>query len=269
MKWVFKKLLPFTIVLPLLACSMLGNVAKEVVKKPSVAFQSFSLGEMSMQAITLKPVFRVRNPNGFTIPVDAFNYTLTVNQKNMLDGMINNIGSLPANGYKDITVDLTISKDTLNAFISLFTRHDVIDYAVAGHAQVMGFRLPFNHSDRFTKPSVTIGDLKVEKANFNGVQLKAALLVDNKNTFSLPLDAIDYEVAAKGKSLFTGKVSKTTLNQGKNQVVLPLTFQPSQLFPSVLSIMQNPNVPLTFSLNTPFGKHNVTKSLNLSQLLGR
>ena len=87
---------------------------------------------------------------------------------------------------------------------------------------------------------------------------------DNQNDFSLPLDNVDYSVSSKGNTLFQGGLKNQQIGKGKTNIQLPLTIKPNDLFSNVFSMLLNPELPLTFEIETPLFSKSYEQSLNLS-----
>lgn len=264
---MLKRIFLLFMVLSLLsACSELQSVLENNLQKPEVSYKSLSLGSLSSNSIELKPVFAITNPNAFALPVDAVSYHLAFNQKTMLDGQTSNIGKLPANGSKEVTVSVPLNKEVFQAFSELLLNNQQLDYEIAGDVQVMGMKIPFSKRATFYRPSLSIGKLDVKQASFDKLELLLTVNIDNRNDFSLPLESLHYSASSGGKSLFSGGLSATTLKQGQSQLQLPLSVSPAEVFSSFLSMLTNPKLPLTLAVDGPLLHQQKNVELNLKQL---
>lgn len=262
--------LSFTALISVLsACSELQSMVEDNVEKPEVSYQSLSIGDISRDGIELKPTFSISNGNAFSVPVDSLNYELSFNQKRMLTGSTDAIGKIPAKGAKDVTLSVPLNKEVFDAFAELLTNNKKLDYVIKGEASILGFKLPFEKAATFYRPSISIGDFSVNKSSFKEVQLNLTLDIDNPNDFTLPLSSISYAASSGKKALFSGELTATQLKQGKNQLQLPVTLRPGDLFSSLFSMLKDPNLPLSFNVDSPLQKTSKTINLNFKDLLGK
>lgn len=93
---------------------------------PSVALASAELVEFSMTGQRLRLELRVRNPNGFELPVAGLEYTLAVNDKPLASGRSTRAFTLPAVG--ETTVPVTLEANLIESGI------------ITGFAQVQSWR---------------------------------------------------------------------------------------------------------------------------------
>ncbi len=240
---------------------------KDLVQKPEVNYSSVALGDVTSNAIEIKPVFNINNPNSVTFPVDAISYSLSFNNKQMLEGTTESLGMLPANGSKDVTVPLKLTTESLSALQGLLFKDKKLDYQVEGNVKVLGFSIPFKNQNTLYMPNISLAGIDVKQASFDNMELVVNLNLDNKNSFDLPLDDINYTVSTGGKSLFKGELSNKQVAQGKSQLSLPLSIAPNQLFGSVFELLRNPNIPLQIDVNSPLFSTSKQQSLNIAELL--
>lgn len=261
---MFKKLSTVAVILMLSACASLQEGISSLVQTPEVSYQSIAIGEASMDLIELQPTFNVANKNDFPIPVDSVSYQLSLNNKKMLEGETKEVGTLPVNGNKDVTLGIDLTKETLSSMQQLLFKEKKIDYLIKGDVSAMGLSVPFEKSATLYVPDVTISDVKVVEASFDNLELLLSVDIENKNEFSLPLDDVSYAVSSKGKSLFTGALNNKKIAQGSNNVQIPVSIQPKDMFSSVFALLLSPELPLHIEITTPLFNKSYDHSLNLS-----
>jgi LEA14-like dessication related protein len=261
---MIKKLLIAALVVMVSACSTLQQELKNYVKQPEVNYKSFSVGKVSMDAIELIPTFNVANKNDFSLPINTITYELSLNNQKMLAGESEEIGTLAANKDKDVSLSIDLTQETLTSFQQLLFKDKKLDYTIKGDVNAMGLSIPFEKSDTLYVPDIKISDLKVNSATFEKVDIVLSLDIDNQNDFSLPLDNVDYSVSSKGNTLFQGGLKNQQIGKGKTNIQLPLTIKPNDLFSNVFSMLLNPELPLTFEIETPLFSKSYEQSLNLS-----
>lgn len=260
---MIKKLLVVACMVVISACATLQKELSNYVKEPEVSYQSISVGKMSMDAIELIPTFNVANKNDFSLPINAITYELSLNNKKMLTGESDEIGTLPANADTDVSLSLDLTKETLTSLQQLLFKDKKLDYQIKGGVKAMGITIPFEKSATLYVPEIKIHDLKVNSATFDALDIVLSIDIDNKNEFSLPLEDVGYSVSSQGKMLFKGALQNQKIAQGKNTIQLPLSIKPNDLFSNVFSLLLDPEVPLKFEITTPIFSKSYEQSLNL------
>lgn len=246
--------------------SSCASLLKSAVKEPTVSYKSIALGEINNQQIELKPTLSIHNPNGFNVPVDLVNYELFINEQSMLKGETDKLGTLEAEKSKDVTLGLVLSQQTLSAFQDILFKEDKINYRIAGFAKVMGFKVPYEHSDTIIKPKLSFASIKVGKASFNRIGVNLLINIDNPNSFSIPLDSMNYRISSGGKSLLLGDLKNQEIKSGKNQIALPVNINPRDFFSNLFALLQNPDMPINIELNSPIFSYSGKQNLDLNRL---
>jgi len=259
-----KKLVVIALVFLVSACSSLQEELKNYVKQPEVTYKSISVGKVSMDLLELTPTFNVANPNAFSIPVDTISYELSLNNEKMLEGESAEIGTLPASGDKDVTLSIGLTQETLTSLQQLLFKDKKLDYQIKGSVEAMNIPIPFEESGTLYVPDITVRELKVANASFEKLEFLLSVDIENKNDFSLPLEDVSYAVSSEGKALFSGALKTTQIAQGSNNIEIPVSIKPSELFGSMFSLLLNPELPLHFEITTPLFSKSYDQSLNLS-----
>ncbi|MDP2561493.1 LEA type 2 family protein [Psychrobium sp. 1_MG-2023] len=250
----------------LTGCAAVEQQLKQHVKAPQVNFKAMAFGDVSSQAIGFKPTFTVTNTNLFSVPVNSASYQLTVNGQPMVNGNTDTIGQLAPNAPKDVTLDINLASESLSTLQQALFKDKKVDYQVSGDLNIMGLTVPFSQSSTLFVPEVSVSKVNVVKASMKEVQLMVSFAIDNKNDFTLPLQDLSYSVSTAAAPLISGNLANQKIGQGANVIELPLTLKTSQLVSNVLSLMKNPNVPLTVKIDSPMFNYQKTEQLNLSSL---
>lgn len=246
-------------------CANLQNLLQGAVKHPTVNYKSVALGDVNADHIEIKPTLSIFNPNGFSVPVDSLDYELSINDKNMVSGKTDKVGTLPAKQSKDLTLGLVLSQQTLKAFQDLLFKEDKITYKIKGFAKVMGLKVPYNHSDTIVKPKISFADVKVGNASFSKLGMNLLINIENPNSFSIPLDSLNYQISSKAKSLLAGNLKGQTIKPGKNQISLPLNINPRDFFSNLFALLQSPKMPVDLKLNSPMFNYSGKQNIDLSR----
>ena len=266
---MMKKIIILMLVVATTACSSLQGFVKDNLKEPEVTYKSISMGELTQDKIELKPTFSIANKNSYSIPVDGLKYELSFNQKSMLKGATDKVGNLPANQSKEIALGIDLTKETLASFKDLLLKEGRIDYVIKGEVEVMGLSFPFEKSSTLYKPTVSLGRLEIKSSSFKQVDMIVNLIVKNDNDFTMPLDMLSYTVKTGNQQLVAGDLKEQKIQQGTNTLQIPVSIQLGQLFSSMFSLLQNPQLPLSFSFNAGGFENSVEQTLDLRTLLGR
>jgi LEA14-like dessication related protein len=265
---MIKKIILLVLAITVSACSTLQNLMKESIEEPEITYKSVSVGQLTRDKIELKPTFSITNNNGFTIPIDTLKYEFSFNQKAMIKGETDKVGDLPANQSTDVTLAIDLTKDTLAAIKDVLFKEGKIDYIIKGEVEVLGFNFPFEKASTLFKPTVSLGKLIIKKADFKQVDIVVNLTVGNQNDFTLPLDLLSYSVSSGANQLVAGSLKNQSIKQGTNLLQIPLSINPSRLFSSIFSLLQNPKLPLSFNVSSGAFEHSLQQTLNLESLFG-
>jgi len=220
-------------------CSNLQKQASNIIKKPSVAVESFKLGAVSEEGITLIPRLKITNENGFPIPVDGMSYDLSLNSRQMISGQNNDIGTLKSKQPKSVDVPVMLTSETLDFFVNSLFKDKKLDYQIKGAVQVLKFDLPFNQSGTFFYPEIKIGKFNLDSANLKEIAGSLIIDVTNKNDFVLPLKSFSYNINANGKQLFSNALSTGDgiPKNGQKSLTIPIKLKPSELGGSLFKMM--------------------------------
>lgn len=251
--------------LTLVLVSSCASLLKNTVEEPKVSYKSIALGEISNQQIELKPTLSIFNPNGFSIPVDSLDYELTVNDKKMVNGKTDKVGTLKAKESKDLTLGIVLAKQTLDAFQDILFKEDKINYKIQGVAKVMGLSIPYEHSDTIVKPKISLAGIKAGQGSFSKLGMNLLINIENPNSFSIPLDSLGYKISSGAKSLLSGNLKGQEIKAGKNQISLPLTISPKDFFSNLFALLQNPKMPIGVEINSPMFNYSGKQTLDLNQ----
>jgi len=264
---MIKQIMTVLLAISLTACAALEGLMKDNIKEPEVTYKDISIGELSSEKIQLKPTFDIANKNAFTIPVDNIKYELVFNDKTMLNGETDKVGDLPANKSKEVTLALDLTKDTLLSIKEVLFKDGKIDYVVKGEVAVMGFTFPFEHAATIFKPSAKLGKLEVKKSSFKQIDMVVNVAVNNQNNFALPLDMLSYGVSSGKNKLFSGSLKDQVIKHGDNNIQIPVTVKPNELFSSVFALLKNPELPLDFNFSSGVFDSSMSQNLDLSKLI--
>ncbi|NRA84005.1 MAG: LEA type 2 family protein [Gammaproteobacteria bacterium] len=249
------------------SCASLSQQISQHVTAPKMTYQSLAIGHITNDSIQLLPTFTVFNSNQFPLPINSVSYQLSLNNQQLVAGNANNVGTLAANGSKDVTLSLDLGKQSLGSLQQLLFKHGQVDYAIDGTVNVMGLTIPFHQQSTLFMPKVSFKQMKVVNGNFSQVDLMLEVEIDNKNDFNLPLDNLSYKITSGSTSLFSGSLRQQTISNGRQLIQLPLSFKPNLMFSNVLGLLRQPTLPLTIKITSPLFSSTHQTSLNLANIL--
>lgn len=262
-KKLFKPSLLLITVALITSCTTLQQGMNEFIKKPTVNYKSIAVSKVAIDGIELNPTFNILNNNAFPLPINNIDYAFSLNNKTMLSGETDSIGTLPSNTNKDVTLSLKLTQETLASLQQLLFKNKKLDYQIKGNLSAMGLTIPFNKSDTLFIPEINVTGVEVIDANFTQLNFVLNVDIENKNDFTLPLEAINYSVSSKGSKLFDGKITSQKIVKGKSKIQLPLSIKPNLLFTNSVSLLMNPTLPLHFEVNSPLFTESYDHSLNI------
>jgi LEA14-like dessication related protein len=218
------------LILLLLVCTVaLSGCAtlKELIQKPTVAFESVTFQDMSLFDGTLVFSFKVTNPNPIGINLDKIGYDLKIGDKDLVKGTIDKGLSLKARGTE--TVELPISINYLDFFKSItdFINSDKIKYDLSGFFQIAMLSIPYQAKgslDIPKIPEISLKNIQVKNISFTGASLLMTLEIDNNNPFAVAIKSLNYGINLGGAKFANGATTKPTdiTKNGKSTVEIPV-----------------------------------------------
>jgi LEA14-like dessication related protein len=188
------------------------TVGREVAtREPVVTLSAADITGIGLEGVNLLCTLNVENPNSVTLSFPEIEWELFVNSNSFLSGIIRNEKPLRSNSTTVVDVPVHLSYAELFATMrSLRGRKDA-DYHIALETRfllpLLGERIwNFEHQGKiplvqmiaFRNPSFAI-----EGMDFNGVNIRGTLDVDNPNPFRIPFPLMEYNYAIRGSSFIT------------------------------------------------------------------
>jgi LEA14-like dessication related protein len=91
----------------------LSSLACSSVQKPTAAFRSAEIGQLSAQGFTVNFAFDVNNPNGFDLPISEADYGLSLGGVKLIDDRLEPDSAIPAGGSRGVTIPVRLSFEDL------------------------------------------------------------------------------------------------------------------------------------------------------------
>lgn len=141
------RLMAFTLLAGLLAsCSALQNV----VAKPTVHVVAVSYRAVSFEEGQLDSRLKIRNPNGFALPVRKLVYNLKLNNREFINSSLSFDKDIPANGSIELHVPLRFRYSELFNTIQDIAQHHEVVFQFAGTLDIGPLPIPFSKAGKFS-----------------------------------------------------------------------------------------------------------------------
>lgn len=248
----------------LTSCALVGKYLSGDLKSPEVSYRSFGLGKVDQKMVELKPGITIKNPNDVDIPVEIIDYKLDINKKTMIEGKTDKVGNLQALKSKDVDLSLEITQDSLKALQDLLLSSNKVDYHALLNVKVMSFNVPVEFKGTLYKPSIKFAGIKLDDKNssFQKISGNIELVVENKNTFGLPLKDINYSIKSGKNKIIAGALNGEVGAESSSILKLPFAINPSQIAGSLLGLLGG-KMPVNIEISTPFGSYDYETEFKL------
>lgn len=260
-----RKIIVLVVMVGLLSsCALVGKFLSGNLESPKVSYRSFGLGKVNAQMVELKPGISIKNPNDVDIPIEMIDYKLDINKKTMLQGKTDKVGTLPALKSKDVDLSLEITQDSLKAVQDLLLTSDKVDYHALLNVKVMAFNVPIEFKGTLYKPSIKFANIKIDDKNssFQKISGNIQLIIENKNTFSLPLKDINYSIKSGKNKILAGALEGEVGAESSSILNLPFAINPTQIAGSLLGLLGG-KLPVGIEVSSPFGSYDYETEFNL------
>jgi LEA14-like dessication related protein len=235
------------------SCAWLGQVASGGFQKPSLAYKSVSLSDVSLSGATVDVVTTVTNPNAVDLSVAEVDYRLSVDGHPVASGTPPAGLQIPARGSADLTLPATVRFAELGQALSAFLTQDSAKYKAEGtvglNTPVGIVRVPVSHEGTFPvpkMPAISLGVPRITHAALDQATVELPLVLTNRSPYSLPIQGITAGVSLAGAQV--GDVSATGLGtldpHGTRTVSLPLTIRLASAVEAGSAILRGGTVPI-------------------------
>jgi len=219
--------------LSLTGCAELLKILEQSsIQEPRVECTGTKISGLSFDKIDLLFDLKVTNPNSISIHLSGYDYDLIISDASFLNGQQNNAIDLAANGSSLLQLPISITFKSLFEIYQSVKDADSLRYTLktgfSFNLPVLGdVRIPVSRDGSFPVvriPSISLSQIRLNKLNFMGADLKMSIRVQNPNAFSLNLKGLDYKLDVNGSNWFSGKNIQNLYINGKGESVLELPF---------------------------------------------
>jgi len=235
------------------SCATLGQLASGAFQKPTLAYKSASLADVSLSGATLNLVTTVNNPNGVGLSVADLDYRLSIDGHPVATGHPPEGLQIPAHGSADVTLPATFQFTDLGQAVATVLAKGSAGYKAEGtvglNTPVGVVRLPVSHQGTFTlpdMPAIALGTPRLTNLAIDHATVELPVTLTAKGSYPVPVQALEAAVSIGGTRV--GEVSARdvgTLEPGKPRTVsLPLTIPFSGAFSAAQAILKGGSVPI-------------------------
>jgi LEA14-like dessication related protein len=124
---------------------------------PEVALAGLSFARADLLAPALTVRLRVRNPNGFEIPVNALRFALALDDRPFADGQSAAPFTLPVRGETEVPITVAIPLRDLLTRVAAFGTGRRLDYRLTGEAEIgrlLSLAVPFTRTGQLALPAI-------------------------------------------------------------------------------------------------------------------
>jgi LEA14-like dessication related protein len=222
-------------------------------KKPTVAYRSASLSDVSLSGATLNVVTNVDNPNAVTFALTDVDYKLSIEGKQVATGKPPEGLEIPANGNADLTLPASFKFTDLGQAVNTVLQKGSAGYRAEGTIGVKTpvgvVRVPLSHEGTFTLPAmpgIALGTPRLTNVAIDHATVELPVTLTGKGSHPVPLQALEAVVTIGGARI--GEVSAKdlgTLKPGASRLVtLPLTVPFSGAVEAAQAMLKGGAVPI-------------------------
>ena len=229
------------------------QVAGGGFKKPSVAYKSASLSNVTLSGATLNVVTSVDNPNAVELALADVDYRLSIDGHPVATGRPPEGLQIPANGTADVTLPATFQYADLGQAVTTVLAKGSAGYRAEGTVGVKTpigvVHAPLSHEGTFTLPDIpriALGTPRVTGVAIDHATVELPVTLTPKGSYPIPLQALEAAVTIGGAHI--GDVSAKdigTLEPGTpRSVTLPLTIPFSGALGAAQAILKGGSIPI-------------------------
>ena len=217
----------------LLSCETLRGIL--TVDPPTAEVDSVSLSSLTFSEVGLLAQIGVENPNPIGISLAGFSYTLDLEGVRVLEGDQPRGLAIESFGRSVVELPVTLRYQTLFDSISSLQGQTEAEYEIGVSLRfdlpVLGpLTIPLARRGTIPivrPPSVRIAGLALRSIGIQGASLSLTVAVDNPNSFSFDLDALEYSFQVQRREWAGGGLTRPARIPAERSQELTFDFQVS------------------------------------------
>jgi LEA14-like dessication related protein len=226
-------------------CQSLDDALKSA-PKPDARIVGADLRNLSLKGLDLVFDIEITNPYGVKLPIVNLNYVVGSGDRQLLEGGVNTLATVPANGSSVIQVparlDFTAVIETLSNVSpgSILPYH--AEFTVAVGAPLIGsINLPLKHEGEIpipALPEIRLASFDIGVMTWEELSATARLRVKNTNQFQIDIEKLQFELELGEETVASASTrSSYSLGPGQSAIVeIPISFSPRAFGASITGI---------------------------------
>lgn len=198
---------------------------------PTVTFSRFSVNDLDFEHIDTDFVFSVDNPNPVGVPLDRFNYDLSLMDVSIVTGDDPSGLELVADGSSEVALPVSLDFANIYDAITATRGEDDVGFGLAGD---FGFDTDIGPVDitydergdfpALRTPKVKLGKLKLQTIGSSKVDFGLAIDVDNDHGSALGFTDLGMKIKFAGVQVGNGTIADAGSVDGASTGTLELPF---------------------------------------------
>jgi LEA14-like dessication related protein len=214
----------------LAGCALVRTTAG--IDDPDVWISNVSVADASFEHVDLLFDVAIKNPNNVAATLHGFNYSLLLDNLQVLNGTQETTIAIAARDSSTVPVPVTIRLADVYELYTNLRDKDEIPYALLAD---LNFDLPLLGRVNVPvaregmlpipkEPIITVEDLKVTRVGLTSADVELYLRINNPNTFDVLLDSLAYEFSVNDTQWGRGSIKERTTVNEKGETILRLPF---------------------------------------------
>ncbi|MEM6558148.1 MAG: LEA type 2 family protein [Myxococcota bacterium] len=239
----------------LASCAALQGLGREAFKSPEISFKDVKLRDVSLAGTTLDFEFELLNPNPVAVTFATLDYQLDIDGSQFVKGESDKGVEMKANGSSTINVPLTVEfKELADSLLAFLKAKDSIAYRLQagfGLKTPLGpLRLPVDVDGDAPVPKlpkISVQGVKLDKLDMTGAALSLAFDLENRGSFPLQIQGIDYAFQIAEVDVTSGVAEGAKLEaSSQTAYTIPIALDFFKLGRSMLKVIQSKTFPYDF-----------------------
>jgi LEA14-like dessication related protein len=213
-------------------CAFLKDLLRDGFTQPTLRFQEARVADVSLGGATIDLLFTIDNPNPIGLSLTKLDYAFFVEGKQLAAGRPSRDLEVPATGSATLSFPASFQFAQVAQAVDALLTKDVAAYRAQGTIGVgtpLGpIELPLSHEGTFEIPKVPEVELlpvKLSRVSLSGAAFEVGLKLKSKNSYPLPLGALEGQLFVGGASVGAVRTQKLGLlpAKGTQEVRIPVT----------------------------------------------
>jgi LEA14-like dessication related protein len=236
-----------------------------LLQMPKLTGAAISIDKIDFTGIDLVAALNLENPNVFEIPFPTMNFDYSVNKNSLLKSSVETGGPLAANGVSPVKMRLSLKYADLYKNVQSLTSVGEAAglLALAGALSAVpaladeklsldiANKLPLLKMPAISFKGINVSNINVSEllTGTSKIDFTMSFEVENKNSFSMNLDGLDYKLAVNGTQWVQGLAPNKAVVGPNQKVTIPLNLSVNALSLvkdiAAMVVSRKSNIPYT------------------------